>query len=66
MSATSDIIDLIKHRQAIYRAAYDGDLARLRTIHGSALIAEALRQIAEEQELQRAALPQSRLISRRS
>jgi hypothetical protein len=67
MGVTSDIIDLIRHRKRIYESAYQGDIARLKTVHGSAVIDEAMRQMVEEDEQQRQAppLPPPRLIPRR-
>jgi hypothetical protein len=69
MGAVSDICDLIRHRKAIYAAALQGDLARLRTVHGAGLIDECLRTIAEDEQLQQQRRPPppppSRLVPRR-
>jgi hypothetical protein len=46
----SDIVDLIRHRKAIYAAALEGDLARLRIAHGKGLIDEAMRLLIEQDE----------------
>jgi hypothetical protein len=45
-----DIVALLKHRQSIYRLAFEGDLARLRTVHGHAIVDEALRRLVETVE----------------
>jgi hypothetical protein len=66
MGVVSDICDLIRHRKAIYAAALQGDLQRLRTVHGNAVIDEAIRKIVEdEQQRQPPPLPPPRLIPRR-
>jgi hypothetical protein len=67
MSVIEDIVDLIRHRKQIYRSAFDGDLARLRTIHGPGIIEEALRLVDAEEEAagrRRPPQPSSRLIPR--
>jgi hypothetical protein len=68
MGVVSDIVDLIRHRKSIYAAALQGDLQRLRTVHGSAVIDEALRQIVEDDDRPQRRpppLPPPRLIPRR-
>ena len=53
MSAIDDIVDLIRHRKQIYRRAFDGDLARLRSIHGAGIIEQALSLVEVEEEAAR-------------
>jgi len=48
LSALTDICDLIKHRKAIHDAAYQSDIARLKIVHGAAIVDEVLRMIAED------------------
>jgi hypothetical protein len=44
MTAFTDLVDFIRARRAHYARAFDGDLARLRSEHGSRNVEEAQRQ----------------------
>jgi hypothetical protein len=48
--ALTDLIDLLKHKQALYARAFENDLAKLRIVHGSGLIDEAMRRLIEEDD----------------
>jgi hypothetical protein len=49
MSSITDLADLIAANRARLERAFDGEIARLRSVHGNRVVDEALRIIEQAQ-----------------
>jgi hypothetical protein len=49
MSSITDLADLIAANRARLERAFDGEIARLRTVHGNRAVDEALRIVEQAQ-----------------